>query len=363
MRLLQGMACVLLLSSIVGCDHFFTKETTGGGGGGTAHVLFAATNPASSNGTLSSFTINNGGTLSSSGNSTTLSVTPRSIAITPNNQFLYVANQTGLIDAFSISGTSVSPVPNTPTVNVGNPVALAVNPAGTLLFALNLNVGSPLITPFRIQSDGELATGTSQALSGANLSVTPSGLAVTPSGTFLYASGGTDTFIFKLGTDTAGNATFTQVTCNAACTIASQAVAVHPNGNFLYVADNASQIAAYSLNSQGVPTLIGVITGLSKPNSLTFDNTSSFLLATTSGDNSLTSYGILQNGSISKVSSITAGSTPVQVSVDPNTNVAFVANSGGSPDISGFAISSSGQLTTAGTANIGGNASAVAITH
>src|SRR5437588_4583250 len=359
MRVSKALIAAAVVVGLAGCDGFFTKDTPVPGGG--THVLYATSSPSGANGTVQGFTVSSTGGLSSNGASATVSVTPKAIAITPNNQFLYVANQTGVINAFAISGSGITAVPNTPSVNVGNPVAMVINNAGTLLFALNLNLGAPAISAFRIQSDGELAPTTVQALPAANVNATDIG--ITPTGNFLYVAGGNDTAIFGVTTDAQGNPTYSQVTCSASCTIASQAVALHPNGAALYVADGTSQIAAYSLNSSGVPTLLTTITGLASPNSLAVDSTGNFLLATTSGDSSLNSFAILQNGSISKVASVKTGTTPVQVRVDPGSNTAFTANSSGSPDISGFTISSSGRLTAAGTASVGGNASALAVTH
>lgn len=361
MRFAKAIAALLLVS-LCGCsDDFFTKETGGGGGGGGGgHTLYAAFSPQNGNGSLVGYTVSSVGAVTNLNLNAALGVLPSSIAITPTNQFLYVANQGGGINAFAMaSDGTLTAVPNQPFVAAVTPNVLAIDPAGQILYALN--APQLQITTFNIQSDGTLLTGPVQGLTNSTL---PTDLALTPSGNFLYVAGGNDTSIFQVGTDSNGNATFAQVTCSNACTGNSRAVVVHPNGAFLYVADGRGQISSFTLNSNGVPAQVGsAITGLASPVSLALDSTGNFLLAVTNGDNSLTSYSILQSGGISKVTSIQVGSSPVEVRVDPGSNTAFVANSGGNPDVSGVTVSSSGQLTAVSNAAAGGNAFAVAVTH
>jgi 6-phosphogluconolactonase len=363
MRFCLWMATALLLI-LAGCDDFFTKENGSGTGSGTRTLYVTSAPTGGAQGKIVSFTVGSGGVLTSTGVSAVLDPTPTAVAITPNNNFLYVGTHSGNVDSFSISGnnlTGLSPA------SVGSGiVAVKVNPAGTVAYALNLNLASPLLSPFLIQSGGTL-----QATNGQALPATSSNVAydftITPAGNFIYVANGTDTVIYSVGSTSSGNPTFAQVTCpNNVCTIASQAVAVNPSGNLLYVSDGRTQIQAYSLASNAVPTAVGnPITGLGSPISMAFDSTGNFLLVATNGDNGLTSFGILQSGVLSKVNSVTTGLAPVQVRVDPNTNTAFTANSGGSPDVSGFSVSSSGRLAAASgaTANIGGNASALAVTN
>ncbi len=359
MRIFPAIPLFFLLS-LAGCGKgFFTKDT-GGGGGSTSHHLYAASGPQGANGTVTGLDISATGLLTSLGTSAAVGISPSAIAITPNNQFLYVANQNGNINAFSIASTgALTAVPNQPFAPGTNPIAMKIDPAGKFMYVLNL--ASNTVSAFRIQADGSLQVAQAQSLP---LSASPFDLSLTPSGNFLYVAGQTDTFIFQIGTDSNGNNTYSQVTCTPSCTIASQVVLVHTNGSTLYVSDGKGQISSFSLSSTGVPTAVGApITGLASPVSFALDSTGNFLLVLTSGDNNLTSFAILQNGSLSKVTSVKVGSKPVQVRVDPGSNTAFVANSGGSPDVSGFTVSSAGQFTVAGTASIGGSATALAVTH
>jgi 6-phosphogluconolactonase len=78
------------------------------------------------------------------------------VAVTPNNQFLYVANISSFnVSAFGIgSGGALTPVPGSPFATVGFPVGTKVSPDGKFL-VVSLP-GSALLAMFSIASNGAL---------------------------------------------------------------------------------------------------------------------------------------------------------------------------------------------------------------
>jgi 6-phosphogluconolactonase (cycloisomerase 2 family) len=119
---------------------------------------------------------------------------PFGIAATPNHQFLYVAAfQNNQVDEFLISAASgaITPLtcPAVATTDV-QPLKIAINPAGTLLYTIN-QIGS--ISGFTINA----TTGCLTAISTTPTDATGRGITIDQSGQFVYVvtgSGGIDAF-------------------------------------------------------------------------------------------------------------------------------------------------------------------------
>ncbi len=119
---------------------------------------------------------------------------PFGIAATPNNQFLYVTSfQNNQVNEFLISAASgvITPLacPTVATTDV-QPLKIAINPAGTLLYTAN-QVGS--VTGFAINA----TTGCLTAISTTPTDATARGITIDQSGLFVYVvtgGGGIDAF-------------------------------------------------------------------------------------------------------------------------------------------------------------------------
>src|SRR5436305_5592803 len=119
---------------------------------------------------------------------------PFGIAATPNNQFLYATSfQNNQVNEFLISAASgvLTPLacPTVATTDV-QPLKIAINPAGTLLFTAN-QVGS--VTGFAINT----TTGCLTAISTTPTDATARGITIDQSGQFVYVvtgGGGIDAF-------------------------------------------------------------------------------------------------------------------------------------------------------------------------
>ena len=119
---------------------------------------------------------------------------PFGIAASPNNQFLYVTSfQNNQISEFFISPAngSITPLvcPTAPATDV-QPLKIAINPAGTLLYTAN-QIGS--VTGFAINA----TTGCLTAISTTPTDTVARGITIDQSGQFLYVvtgGGGIDAF-------------------------------------------------------------------------------------------------------------------------------------------------------------------------
>jgi 6-phosphogluconolactonase (cycloisomerase 2 family) len=189
------------------------------------------------------------------GGSTCLSG-PTTVAATPNNKFLYVANQTGsgsvcgyAIDHFT---GELTPVVGSPFVAGAAPLTVVVDATGQFLYVAN--IGIPLANgttdPTKPSSISaytiDQATGVLTPVTGSPYvtSTSPSPIVADPKGSFLFASNGTYTINASTGalsyTGSAnGMGCLNSVTGQQNC-----AAAVRPDGDFLYVGATAFGIAS-----------------------------------------------------------------------------------------------------------------------
>lgn len=190
---------------------------------------------------------------------------PVAIAITPSGTFLYVANSgsnnvtafsigaTGLVGLITPSGANTNPLSTGGTV----PKSMAISPNGSFLYVANS--GSHNVTVFQIGANGLLTlvppagAGTNPVPTG---STTPNSLMISSNGRFLYsANGGGTISAFTIGSDglltlvpgSAGNLNPVSAGMNAN----PVALTMSPDGRFLYVANVTPQggrVAAYIIN-------------------------------------------------------------------------------------------------------------------
>jgi 6-phosphogluconolactonase (cycloisomerase 2 family) len=264
----------------------------GNGEGSVAPAIVYTANETSNN--ISAFTVGTGGALTfvpSSGlnpNPAPVGTSPRAVSVSSNGQFLYVANSvSNNVTAFTIGAggvlTLVPPTgPNPNPVSVGTtPNGITVSPNGQFLYVANS--GSNNVTAFTIGAGGVLtlvpATGPNP--NPVPVGTTPNGIAVSPNGQFLYVanSGTSDVTAFTIGaggvltpvSSTLGNPNPVSVGGTT-----PNGITVSPSGQFLYVANSASNdVTAFSIGGGGVLTFV--------PSTLTNPNPVSVVGATPRG--------------------------------------------------------------------------------
>ncbi|HEU4416561.1 MAG TPA: beta-propeller fold lactonase family protein [Candidatus Angelobacter sp.] len=150
------------------------------------NLLYVA-NPTQ--GTVAGFVIGSNGQLSQAGAPTPVgtSATPTSLVIDHSGRFLYVADSTNnAVAGFAIqSNGSLTPIAGSPFAAGLQPLAVAADPQGTVLFAANS--GSNNVSAYVIDS----ATGALGPVKGAPFAtggLGPSGLAVDAHSTVLYVT-------------------------------------------------------------------------------------------------------------------------------------------------------------------------------
>jgi 6-phosphogluconolactonase (cycloisomerase 2 family) len=267
------------------------------------------------------------------GNVTSVTVTCRN-----EGRFAFVADTVaGTVTSFTIDDSNSTTAGVLMQVQVNgvataasgsNPVAIAVNPAGTYVYTADK--GTADVSQFSVAGDGEIAfvVATPTLVTGS----TPTGIAIDPSGNFLLvtdsASGSNG--VIEVFAISSLDGSLTEVTNSPFLTAAVQitddnptSVAVDPSDNYVYATNNYNQ----PLGLAG----------------FTIDNVTTDLTA-----GNLTPFAT--NPQVPTGS----GGGPTAVTIDPLDRFVYVANNLGGT-VSGWKIGSGGALmAVAGTPFTGG---------
>jgi 6-phosphogluconolactonase len=325
--LLAAAACLGLGFGITSCSPsdtidyvFVTSNSAGAGGNGQV----SSWHVDSESGALSQVA---GSPVSSQG------ANPVAEVASPNGQYLYVANHGSNNVAEFIIGTDGQLSSGHAYTTPGSePVALAINNAGTLLFVLDFYgpgftdaaPGPGALVVFPIDSDGSLGTPVSSGgQSYTTLQCFPTGVAITPSGSYAYVSN-TNSVVVTTSPPSTATPPPTPSSCPA-------------NGT----------ISGFSVSSSGVLAAVSgsPFSAGTTPTGIAIDQTSRFLYTTDSVQNELIAYDILTGGALQPLTNgpFTTGTFPVNLVVDPRDKYLYVTNYNAST-VSAFTISqASGQ--------------------
>jgi len=191
---------------------------------------------------------------------------PYGLIATPNEQFLYVANQSdNTISMFAIQGDGTLQPIGLGTVATGkSPYALVVDPTGSFLYASNMTDNT--ISMFSIDGTGNLTPIQSGTIAANGVS--PIALAIDPSGQYLYSSNSSDGSIGMFALQGDGSLLPIQGGSISVPGTYFSTLNFDPNGLFLYGGDlNNGAINAFTIQSDGslmatsAGTSLGTING------------------------------------------------------------------------------------------------------
>jgi 6-phosphogluconolactonase (cycloisomerase 2 family) len=245
---------------------------------------------------------------------------PVTVVISPDTQFLYVANRgSDTVTAFSIGNGAVltrvpqtSNNPNPVSVHGSAPRSMAISPSGRFFYVANS--GSNTVTTFEIGPNGLLTLVPPTATSSNPISVegtTPKDIALVPNRPFLYVSNSSSHTVTAFHIEANGLLTLAPPTTGAPNPtsvggITPNGVMASSNGQFLYTANGDGTVTAFTIGSGGLLKLISAAGGTPNP--------------------------------------IPAGTNPVAMTRSPDGRFLFVANGGGT--VSSYAMSTTTGLLT-----------------
>ncbi len=377
-RWLRGVWPLVVLAVLTGCGGFFVPPDNSSGGGGddggggstgTARV-YVANQGASS---LSAYTVGDGTLTQISGFPMALGFIPVALAVSPNNNFLYIAG-TSSISVYAINSDGTLTAKNNGAV--ASVASLDISPDGQWLFGLD---------QFQNMLDEYKIDSTSGALSlqdnpvytlGDGETATPKMVKVAPTGNYVFAALGMGgEVVFTLNTTSGAVAQVQHLSVGSVQTN-DNALAVDSTTAHLYIArsGNNGGIAVYTVGANGVLNSISgsPFAAGGQPYSLTMDTSGKYLYAANRTDGTISGYTIGTDAGLTALanSPFSSGSLVGSLAVDSSGLYLFAGSEGGSPDLGMFSFDTTalGQINliksiTTDTATSPAGVIAVAATH
>jgi 6-phosphogluconolactonase len=379
MRGLVVGAGLSMMLALTGCGAFFQCEgktscgsSGGGSGAGSGNFLYAA-NASSGPNALNVYDVSQGALTLISGSPFPLNETPVALAITPHNNFLYVAS-TGTTTGIYVYSLASTGVPS--NANGGNIIptqgaiaSMDISPDGNWLYTIELQAG-PIWVIQQYQIDTSSGTlNASQAFSlplsasCAPLGVSPSTpytqicmVKVAPNGNFVIAStNSTGDFIYPYANGTGSNAGIQSDTPTATNATGEFSVAVDSN-NYAYFSQTESNggsfVSVYAIPSNGVVSdgqgPVAAATQLASgatPRSITVDKTGGFVYTANQGTSTISAFSV-SSGLLTQLGSSDTPGPPAVSAIGIDNTGKYLAASGYDPSkgLQLFSISSTGML-------------------
>jgi 6-phosphogluconolactonase (cycloisomerase 2 family) len=362
---------------LAGCGDFFTKDNGGGGGTTVGSYTYV--------GTVSGLLV--GYSVSSTGALATLSGSPsqfataaiNTLAVTPNNTFLYAGVAgTGVFGSSINSGTGVTTLVSSSVLAQDvAPIALTVDPSGKYLLVAGLANGAAAVGEYLINSDGTLSEITGSPVSivfppGTNTSnLSVSSIAVAPNSSFVFVTLG-QLGVAPMPFNTSGalsaNTVIINPTATSGITNQDLGVAVNPSSTALFVGETNVGVRVFTIGSafteiSGSPFKAG-----SQPRAFQFDGTGDYLYVANGADGTISGYTVLASGTLTALTGSpfsAVGLRPSELTLDQSKKFLLSANTGGSPDVQLFSFdtTTAGKIDPGATATNASGASAIASTH
>jgi 6-phosphogluconolactonase (cycloisomerase 2 family) len=286
-------------------------------------------------------------------------VYPVAMATTSDYQHLYVANETsGTVTHFTIASNGALAAKD--SVSVSNPVALAVNTAGTYLYVVS-GTTSATLTEYALSS-GTIGAAISQPLTLSSDVMVPAGITVlantsTVSGNGVYVAAVDQTtslgyvFGFTVGT---GGALAQIVNSPYQAGVKPSGIASDPTDRFVYVTDYASNhLIGYTvMNGSTLQYMTsGPFSTGNQPTAVVVDPRGKYIYVTNSLDSTISSYAITLATGVPTLALNSSGGNvtntdPVAIVIDPALGRFIYTANYLDNSISGFVLNpNSGSVT------------------
>jgi 6-phosphogluconolactonase len=363
--------------SLTGCN-FFPSQSGGNTPTNTGDFLYVGN---AANAFIAGFSISTAGALSILSNSPyNNGVAVASLAVSPNNAFLFAGTTSGIF-AYLINSNGSLSIQNNGTALATDVIAtnMQVDATGTYLLATGLGVTAQAqaIGIYQINSStGGLTELTGSPLTlytgaGTTASVqSPTGLLITPSNSLVYVSlGPLGVQVLSLGSGgalSAGSAATILPPRSTSTAPADYGLASDPNSKFLFLAEFNTGLRVLSIGTNGALTEVSgspYTTGAG-PTGVILDPTGSYVYVANKGGNNISAFTLnATSGVLTAISGSPfspGGLLPIGFANDNSKKYMAVINSGnngsgGNNDLQLFSYSTTtpGALTAVSNATTG----------
>jgi 6-phosphogluconolactonase len=395
-----AIGVAMLLPGFTGCSGFFPPVTNTGGntGGGsttgnsvyvanlttssiTGFSIIAATAAVPATSTTPATAATPAALTNLSNSPLAAGYQPLSMAVTPNNAFLYVGGVSGIYLYLIGSNGSLSTPSTGPNQAVAYAASLTVSPDGQWLIALDgttqqLDIFQINSSNGALTSVGANAPATYTVASGV---WTPTSVRISPNGALIFAALGTGgDAIFTFNTST-GAAVSSAYLPTGNTTTADFGIAIDPKTAYLYIARSGTNggVAVYSIGSGGslAPVKGSPFAAGNGTYSIVLDPTGTYVYAANRTDGSISGFTIVPGTTTAALtltplsgSPYASGSTVQSIGIDSTGKYLLAAAPGGNPDLTMYSFDATiaGKLdpaTTAATDTDPAGAVALALTH
>jgi 6-phosphogluconolactonase len=368
----------VLLPLVVGCSGFFPPvDNSGGGtgGGATGDYVYVANQTTSS---IGGFSVGTGTLTAVTSPALSLGYVPVSMAVTPNNSFLYVGG-VSTVNLYVINSNGTLGTPSAGTSQaVVSAAALTVSPDGQWLIALDGLTQQLDIFQIAASTGALTAVGTATYTDTSGV-WKPTAVVVSPDGTLIFAALGTGgDVIFTFDTVTGVAASSTSLATGNVAT-GDYGLAVNATTTYVYIARSGTNggVAVFSIAAGGALTAVtgSPFAAGNGTYSVVLDSTGTYVYAANRTDGTISGFTIVPGATTAALSlkplsgSPYASGTFVQsLATDNSKKYLLAAAAGGSPDLTmySFDITVPGKLdpaTSAATSTDPAGAIAVVATH
>jgi len=293
----MAAALAAMVTALSGCGSFFVYPGSSSTTTNTGDYVYVS-NSTTGTTYINGYSLSSGTMAALSGSPINLNFVPSAMAITPNNDLLFVASVLGNgIYSYSISTSGTLTAENSSVaVAGGNPVSIDISPDGQWLFALDSL--SYTLSEYSINnSTGTLSLVSQTTYTAASgTTITPYQVRVAPTGNYVVAvigDAGDIVFPFTTSSGALGSS-YVISTANAGAGGADYAVAIDSSNN-AYIARSGGTtstigVAAYQLGSTSATAVSGspfVTTAV--PKSLVLSTSYGYLYTGNELDTSLSS--------------------------------------------------------------------------
>jgi uncharacterized repeat protein (TIGR01451 family) len=285
------------------------------------------------------------------------------VAVTPNDQYVYVTNSGGnSVSQYSVSSATGDLTPLSPATAVvsasggADPETIAVDPTGS--WAFTANAGANTVSVLRINPQTGQLTLVDELDPSTELD-DPTGVAISADGDYVYVAnhGGADIAQFDIDTTTGDLTPMSAPTATVPGAAPTPARIITTSDGYAYVTDPGDgAIVQYTINGSGGLTAATVTASSDGgPLGLVSDTTASPETLYVAAGPEVDEYTIQAGGAIvpnADEDHIGDSENSSGIAVAPDGDEVYVGNVGGD-DISLYGVAADGTLTADGTAAAG----------